>query len=69
MHEPTADFTCVECGGVVEPFGKMRHWFGDDNNLLCVSCARAIMPERVAIAEAFEAEWNATATKPETRNE
>lgn len=64
MATAPADFTCANCGDAVEPFGTMRHWFGDDNNLICIKCARTLMPERVAIAEAFEAEWNQTDGKP-----
>lgn len=63
------DFTCINCGGVARPFGTMRHWFGDSQNLLCLECAREIMPERVAIAEAFEAEWSLTDSNTEPKPE
>ena len=52
---------CSNCGGIVEPFGKMRHWFAlDDTDVLCLACARRLVPERVEIAEAFEARWKAS---------
>jgi hypothetical protein len=50
-----ADRRCSRCGAVVEPFGKLRQWFCVNQDLLlCVSCARAVIPDRVAVAELFK---------------
>ena len=61
------EFVCSNCGGQAGPFGTMRHWFAlDDKGALCLDCARALTPERVAIAEAWEQRWNETdEQKPE----
>jgi hypothetical protein len=46
MGEDQQPFICSNCGGAVEPFGTMRHWFlVDDDDLLCFACARELVPE------------------------
>lgn len=60
---------CSSCGGTVLPFGKMRHWFAlDDTGALCLQCAKRLVPERVAIAEAWEARWNDEGDESKTRH-
>lgn len=50
---------CSSCGGTALPFGKMRQWFAlDESGALCLECAKRLVPERVAIAEAWEARWS-----------
>jgi hypothetical protein len=66
MGEDQQPFICSNCGGAVEPFGTMRHWFlVDDDDLLCLACARELVPERVALAEAYEAGLSQSGRKTE----
>ena len=49
------DRRCTKCGAVVQPFGRLRQWFCINQDvLLCISCAREVIPDQVAIAENFE---------------
>jgi hypothetical protein len=49
---------CAHCSKPVEPFGAMRHVFVDaEFRPLCEACARELVPERVAQAEADDARW------------
>lgn len=50
-----ADRRCTNCGATVQPFGELRQWFCvNQDALLCLSCARKVIPDQVAIAETFE---------------
>lgn len=60
---------CSSCGGAALPFGKMRHWFAlDESGALCLDCARRLVPEPVARAEAWEARWDDDADEPTTKH-
>lgn len=59
MAEEPGPSACLRCGGSVEPFGTMGHLFvADDGRPLCLSCAREFVPDKVELAEAYEARWN-----------
>lgn len=50
-----ADRVCAKCNAVVQPFGTFRQWFCINQDvLLCISCARDVIPDVVAAAEATE---------------
>lgn len=50
-----SDRRCSRCGGVAQPFGRLRQWFCiNEDVLLCTPCAREVIPDQVAIAEGFE---------------
>jgi hypothetical protein len=49
---------CARCGNRIERFGTMRHVFMDaDLQPICTSCARELVPDQVAQAEADDARW------------
>jgi hypothetical protein len=57
--------SAVQIVGPVNPFGTMQHWFAlDEGGALCLACVRALVPERVEIAEAWEKRWNETTENP-----
>ena len=46
---------CAQCLKPIEPFGTWRHRFvSDDVGELCIDCARVVVPDKVAVAEAVE---------------
>ena len=45
---------CSACQGMALPFGRMRHWFLlDEGGVLCLDCAKRLVPDRVANAGAL----------------
>jgi len=49
---------CARCGGLVEPFARMRHVFVDaEVKPICLKCARELTPDAVARAEEMDARW------------
>ncbi len=53
--------SCPLCGGIVEPFGVMRHLFFVEDlggEEICIGCARKVVPTQVARAEDAERRWN-----------
>ena len=62
MADPSNWGLCARCHKRIDPFGAMKHVFVDaDFNPICVQCARDLVPEVVARAEADDKLWEETA--------